>query len=412
MDKMLEQLAEMLHWKKNSSYYASKLGITVAEVEELRRELKERKKQESVNFVQTDLPQQNLEYYTTSSFTKGNIEKGTLESTVTIDFEPKTIEELYSLHKVDKEQYTITNFWSKVTPSGKFTSSIFCKKRTLDDITGLDILSTLDNYHPTEYKVNTLTLNTYFKNPTCLFIDITDFHLDKRDVYGTTIEDKVKEYFKVLEEITLKAYHSNKIEKIIFVIGSDFLHTDTYFNTTTKGTPQDTNTTWNNAFETAFKVYSDSILYLKQYCENLKVILVAGNHSYTKEYYLAFALEKCFMLTSNIEFDISPEYRKCVTYGNTFIMLHHGDCKQEQLPLIAAKEFPKQWGQSKYHMVITGDKHHTVEKDVQGVILKQLPAMSKADNWHNKSNYHLAERFAVGMIFDKEKGRIMDIISK
>lgn len=344
---------------------------------------------------------------------EGNITKGEFKSTIVVDYEPKSTEELYTLHKIDKNQYVITNYWSKLTPSGKFTSSVFCKKRTLDDITGKDIISVLDKYTPKLQFLNTdIKQNESFVRPTCLFIDITDFHLDKRDIYGTTIEEKEEQYKRTLQEIVLKAYHSNNIDEIVFIIGSDFLHTDTYFNTTTKGTPQDTNSTWNKSFEVAFNLYSDSIINLSQYCNKLKVVLVSGNHGRTKEYYLAFALHKYFTNFTNVEFDITPDFRKCITYGNTFVGLHHGDCKQDSLPLIFAKEFNKQWGECDNHFVITGDKHHSLEKDIQGVILKQLPALTKADNWHNSSNFHLSQKYALGILFDKEKGRIGEIISK
>lgn len=41
---LLEQLEEMLHWKKSKKFYAEKLGITEAEVDELLKEAKNRQK--------------------------------------------------------------------------------------------------------------------------------------------------------------------------------------------------------------------------------------------------------------------------------------------------------------------------------------------------------------------------------
>lgn len=62
---------------------------------------------------------------------KGNLEAGTIESQVTSDFEPKTEQELAELHKIDLKKYKIKNYWSKILPSGKFTSSVFCVERKL-----------------------------------------------------------------------------------------------------------------------------------------------------------------------------------------------------------------------------------------------------------------------------------------
>jgi DNA-directed RNA polymerase specialized sigma subunit len=39
---LLEQLEQMLHWKKSKKYYAEKLGITEAEVDELLADIRKR----------------------------------------------------------------------------------------------------------------------------------------------------------------------------------------------------------------------------------------------------------------------------------------------------------------------------------------------------------------------------------
>lgn len=60
-----------------------------------------------------------------------NIENGTLQSETVVDFEPKTVDQLAALHKIDTEKYSIVNYWTKQLPNGKFTSSVFCKERKL-----------------------------------------------------------------------------------------------------------------------------------------------------------------------------------------------------------------------------------------------------------------------------------------
>lgn len=70
---------------------------------------------------------------------KVDAEKGTLESTLQLDYEPKNDEELARLHKVDLTKYKISSYWSKLRGSGKFTSSIFCTLRKIDNDTGLQM---------------------------------------------------------------------------------------------------------------------------------------------------------------------------------------------------------------------------------------------------------------------------------
>lgn len=390
----LEQLKKLLPSKKSVGYYAYKLDITEEEVLKLKKQIK----------IQED----------TISEVKYNTEKGTLESVVEIDYLPKTDLEVAKEHKVDLTKYVIVEYYSKKSFTGKFRHTLKCRKKTEADITGNDVKEILKDYKST-YKPKTkkdILINDAFGRPCAAFIDITDFHLDKRDIYDNDIQSKIDTYQRILDQLLYKAYRAAYLDEIVFVIGSDMLHTDNFHNQTTKGTPQEVTARWNDSFKIAFDLYADSINKLKQFCNTLKVILVAGNHGRTKEFYLAFALEKYFEKETSIQFDISPAPRKVYSYGNTFIGLHHGNCKIEQLPLVFAKEFTKEWGQAKYHELKIGDKHHYMEKDYAGVRIKQLPACSNPDTWHNDNNFNTADQSAILSIYDKEKGRCIDIEEK
>ena len=342
---------------------------------------------------------------------KENFEKGTLESTITTSFDPKTIEDLYKEHQVNPEIYVIKNYWSKKQPNGNFTSSVFAVKKTIDNAEPQEFFELIKNYDSpyTPIKKSEICVNSAFTRPSCLILHLTDFHLDKQDIYGTTLEEKKKQFYEVATKLLYRAYQSNYIDEIVFVLGSDMLHTDTYQGTTTNLTPQDSNTTWHNAFTQAFDIYATTIKLLSQFCNKLNVILVPGNHDRSKSFYLAYGLEKYFERDDNILFDTNPIPRKVYTYGSTFIGLHHGDCKITDLPLIFAKEYCKEWGQCTYHQILTGDKHHLFEKEIQGVRIRQLPSLSKEDNWHNQSNYVNSVKAAMAIIYDKEYGCCMTI---
>lgn len=342
---------------------------------------------------------------------KENFEKGTLESTITTSFDPKTIEDLYKEHQVNPEIYVIKNYWSKKQPNGNFTSSVFAVRKTIDTAEPYEFVKLLKNYDSpyTPIKKSEICVNSAFTRPSCLILHLTDFHLDKQDIYGTTLEEKKKQFYEVATKLLYRAYQSNYIDEIVFVLGSDMLHTDTYQGTTTNLTPQDSNTTWHNAFTQAFDIYATTIKLLSQFCNKLNVILVPGNHDRSKSFYLAHGLEKYFERDDNILFDTNPIPRKVYTYGSTFIGLHHGDCKITDLPLIFAKEYCKEWGQCTYHQILTGDKHHLFEKEIQGVRIRQLPSLSKEDNWHNHANYVNSVKAAMAIIYDKEYGCCMTI---
>ena len=93
---LLEQLEKLLSWKRSKKFYAEKLGITEYEVEDLMKELKSKENE----------PTKEIEFV--SGTKKVNKEKGTIESTLILDFEPKNDLELAKLHKIDLTKYIIT----------------------------------------------------------------------------------------------------------------------------------------------------------------------------------------------------------------------------------------------------------------------------------------------------------------
>ena len=78
---LLYRLEELLTQKKSKKFYAEKLGISEFEVNELMKELKE-KDTEPTNYT---------------GERKVNLEKGTIESTIVTDYEPKDDIELAKL---------------------------------------------------------------------------------------------------------------------------------------------------------------------------------------------------------------------------------------------------------------------------------------------------------------------------
>ena len=111
-EDLLVKLKSMLAWKKSKKFYAEKLQITEDEVNDLLKDIKKENKDPLEEFTKESSKFEELEFVK-----KVNKEKGTIESTVTLDFEPKSEIDLAALHKIDLSKYIITNYWSKLLPS-------------------------------------------------------------------------------------------------------------------------------------------------------------------------------------------------------------------------------------------------------------------------------------------------------
>lgn len=389
---LLSQLENLLRHKQSKSFYAKRLGISETEVSVLLDELRSKDKPTPCEASR-----------------KVNNEKGTIESTLVLSFEPKNDIELAKLHKINLDKYVITNYWSKLLPSGKFTSSVFSKLKTAKDYTAEDFAKFLQNYK-SDYKKPSFPKKT---SATLVDVEvsISDYHLGKKHITDdNTPRGRSFGYFKAATTLVYDVKALYDIDTIVFPISNDFFHTDNYQNQTTNGTPQDTILNYAEEYELGFKLLVTTITMMREVCNNIQVVLVQGNHDKTKSYYLAHALEVYFMEDENISFNREHSTVKGLMVGNTFIGYHHGNCKIEELPLLFAThpDYSKDFGNSKYREVHTGDKHHYMAKEVKGVRIQQMPSLSGTDRWHLDNNYVHSIRAALALIYHKELGKISE----
>ena len=393
---LLHRLEELLTQKKSKKFYAEKLEISEYEVNELMKELREKDNEDVIkNFAEER---------------KVNVERGTIESTIVTDFEPKDDIELAKLHKINLDKYVITNYWSKMLPSGKFTSSIFSKRKEPKDYSPEDFAKFLENYKPNNI---TITKENYSveKDYVDVELSISDYHLAKRTVDGDNdVASRALRYVNVAQSLIDKVKANYNINNVVLPISNDFFHTDNYQHQTTNGTPQDTIMDYSEEYELGFAVLVDTINRLRQIANNVTVVLVQGNHDRTKSFYLAHALDIFFRDELDVEFIREHSVVKGLTLGNTFIGWHHGNCKIEDLPLLFAThpKYSHQFGDAVYREVHTGDKHHYMAKEVKGVRIQQMPSLSGTDRWHLDNNYVHSVRAALALVYDLNLGKIAE----
>lgn len=292
--------------------------------------------------------------------------------------------------------------------------------QTTEKDTQITEINLLDNYK-SDWKIlgdAERLINKKWQEESLLVLNLPDLHFDKRDLEGNSIDQNIDQYFKVLKYLTLRAYHASNLKKIVFVVGNDIFNTDTVYNTTTSGTPQDCNSTWNEAYEKVFDAMVQSVGFLSKFASNVHVVLVQGNHDRAKSYYLAHALETFFKGDGSITFDRSTKINKAITWGESFIGFNHGNNINDKLPLAFAQEFYSMWGQCKYHDIYIGDKHNNNEKVFnkkimqndgnQGVKLRMLPSLTKPDLWHD-DNLFRSRQSGIAIVYDKVRGKSFEV---
>lgn len=390
----LERLRNLLTYKKSKAFYAEKLGISVEQVGELLKELK----------TQSPETQKDIQEFGQSCTT--NFTLGTYESSVVSDFEPKSIEELVKLHKIDLTKYRISSYWTKQRGT-KFTSSLLCTiiKESDKDSISEKFIDFLTGYTPAF--INKKADNKEVKyNNACLVLPKQDAHFNKWDING---DNDIENRFNSIYQATLvtlgKASLVSNLDEIIYIVGSDQFNSE-FTQCTTKGTPQQNILDYNTAFKLICDHELNIINTLLSFSKNVKVLFVPGNHDEYVGWHMAEWLKVYFRACGNVTIDTEIENRKYVAYGSSAIMFNHGDVlKPAELAHKFPIEFRKGWSDCENFYVFTGDKHHEVSKDIHGIEFFQVQQLSTArSRWDDKNGHTCSKSKMTGFLIDNMFG--------
>lgn len=256
------------------------------------------------------------------------------------------------------------------------------------------------------------------KPPHLLVPSFYDAHFGKL-AYGAetgTSQDLkiIKKVFANAVEDILAAVKEWNIDEICLPLGNDFLHIDTLANTTTKGTPVDTDGRMSKVFEVAEEAAIGLIETLRHVAP-IRVVWVPGNHDEATSFFLARLVSAWFRSVSNdVIVDCDPSYRKYHHYGATLLGFTHGnEEKLDSLPGLMAHERPSEWAGTTCREFHYGHGHrhrkHVRKAElhddtVDGVVLRMMPALSGTDSWHHRKGFKGAGRAAEVYLYSRDAG--------
>ena len=298
---------------------------------------------------------------------------------------------------------SVSHYWYK---SKKF--SIFAKPNefTKDEFLK-SIEDLISNYSPSYPQID------YPKREDghLLIINPADVHIGKfadsletgEDYNIEIAKERVREGVKGI----LRNAEGYPIEKILFCIGNDILHTDNVGGSTTKGTPQDTDGKWFRHFTEALELYVEIVEMLIQIAP-VDCVHSMSNHDYMSGFHLAHALKSWYRNTDAVSVDAEPKHRKYYSWKNSLIGLTHGDgAKLNNLPLHMAQEEPIMWANTKYRYWYLHHLHHKQRYkfmssfDNIGVTCEFLRSPSGSDSWHFSKGYTGSIKAVEGFIHNK-----------
>jgi hypothetical protein len=399
---LLNQLEQLLSHKKGKKFYAERLGVTESKINELLTELKNKKLDhtEDGSFIE-ELEESVIKFFE-------DLEKGTGEIVFNTNEEIKSLAELILKCKIDTEKWEVTkyiqNYWgNKKNPHWQVKAWLGVKKE--EQLFQESFVDFLGTYQPA---YEGFISPKFFPKKVSgnLIINKQDSHLNKFDIDGNNnIAKRLDNILFKTEVIVSQAQLSNNLDKITYIIGSDEFNSE-FTNMTTKGTPQQNTHSHHESFEFICDHEVAIITMLLQHANNIDVIFVSGNHDEFAGWYMIKWLEGYFRTTERVSFDISPKYRKYVSYGNTALMFNHGDVlKPVKLAALFPMEYRENWSSHENFYIFTGDKHHEVSLDLNGIKFYQLPALSTSKSlWDDKNGHVMSKAEITGFLIDEFDG--------
>jgi hypothetical protein len=207
------------------------------------------------------------------------------------------------------------------------------------------------------------------------------------------------------------------VEKILIILGHDFLHIDGPEGETTHGTRQDFDSRWEKLMEDGFNDCRDYITEAS-YIAPVEVVIVPGNHDEKSMYALGIALQAFFHNNPNITVDNRPRRRKYYRYGKVLLGFAHGQTPRNKktlydlMPVEADRE--GLFSGAVYREWHIGHTHAAAEqkREVRSVIdleeqvtirIRTLPSLSGDDLWHY-DNAYLNTKSSAHLVWSPEEG--------
>lgn len=272
-----------------------------------------------------------------------------------------------------------------------------------------DIIDDLKTYSPKSPKITYPKLKDGMLYMPCIF----DAHIGKLTWADESGENSdLKTQTARVEEVLFSLLSHTKnypIERILLPIGNDFYNTDSKFNATTAGTPQNEDTRWQKTFRVG-RMLAMQMVKICTTIAPVDVLIVSGNHDETRTFFLGDALEAIYSNDPNVTVNNSARRRKYYLYGKTLMGFTHGnEEKIAILPQLMAHEVPEMWSKANSKEWFTGDKHHQENMtynalEAGGVVVRKLRSISPADAWHASKGFTMAKQGGEGFLIDKQDG--------
>ncbi len=320
-----------------------------------------------------------------------------------------TVEEVIELCKVDTDKWESKGFSVRRGSKGYAWNARFAAKKATLDVAKV---AAIFQQHVASHTPRKAVVEKRAKSSVadcCYVLNIHDLHLAKLawspETGGAPWDIKIADqtYRDTVDDLIAKA-PSDRIEKVVVIVGSDMLQVDNDQSSTTAGTYVDSDSRLPKVFEVAARMMVDTIEKLATRFD-VEAMVIPGNHDHSVSFFLGQYLSAWFRTFSRVTINSSPKSRKYIPYGKTLIGFDHGDeTPGKDLPLLAMRENQSTINQFRFTEILSGHLHSEQSDDYKGIVVRVAPALCSADKWHSDKGFLGAIRRAQGLLYQRENG--------
>lgn len=140
------------------------------------------------------------------------------------------------------------------------------------------------------------------------------------------------------------------------------------------------------------------------------VLMAEGNHDIAGAVWLKHIFALLFENELRVEV-IKPEMPYYVyVHGSVLLAFHHGHLKKnDQLPLLFAAQYAKEWGATTRRYCHTGHLHHSEEKEHAGMTVVQHSTIASRDSYATRYGW-IADSRMKSIFYHRDHGEAGTIV--
>lgn len=330
----------------------------------------------------------------------------------------KTTKDLAALLGIDETRYDLVGgsakAWGKLPNQSISVSADFKPKqyKVLEDLDRETFRQEMAAYAPPP-PIYAIPRPHNDEQDNLLEIFITDLHVgmvtDGRETGRGIDTISALDRLRSAVEDALEQTRGRLIERVALVLNGDTLDVDNGRYTTTAGTPQYNDASWQSSFRELRRTLVQLVERLRGIAPFVDVYILPGNHDQERAFYLQDVLWAWFHNDPYVLVDVGLSPRKYISWGRSIIGLAHGhNEKPDDLAMLIMRENQANLGDKTHFEWHLGHFHHQMSKEVHGVTTRWFRSLSENNAWAARKGFGTNPRSSTAMLWNKDRGLVAE----